>query len=386
MKKILILAAAIFLFFGLKTEARDLNFNGGYGYFYSSLAPYGNWIELESGVLVWHPRGVRVGWAPYRYGQWAWTNDGWYWDSYEPFGYIVYHYGRWYYDDYYGWIWVPDDVWAPAWVEWRYDNDYIGWAPLPPYASFSVNLGLHFSLNFITPYRHWHFIKYRYICEPYVYRHFVGSQHVHGIFIKTKYKTDYGYKGGRVINRGVDVSYIRNMGGVKIRERNINKVDNPRDLSPGKVGRDGDVRTYIPSRDELSRNGVRDMKVIRAERRSSLDVERMNIGRSRDVSPREGEAIRERDTRKEEIRKNEAPEVRQRPEIRNEVRRENPVVKPRENVKRQEPVRRDKVDTKRQNKEPERGVRKERKENNDKPARKVERKNEPKRDPRQSRR
>jgi len=27
---------------------------------------------------------------------------------------------------------MPDDVWGPAWVEWRYDDEYIGWAPLRP--------------------------------------------------------------------------------------------------------------------------------------------------------------------------------------------------------------------------------------------------------------
>ena len=31
-----------------------------------------------------------------------------------------------------GWFWIPGDEWAPAWVDWRYSNDYVGWAPLPP--------------------------------------------------------------------------------------------------------------------------------------------------------------------------------------------------------------------------------------------------------------
>lgn len=443
MKKIIIIAAAVLLLTAIKTNARELNYNGGYGYFYSSLAPYGSWIELETGLTVWHPRGVRTDWSPYRYGQWAWTNDGWYWDSYEPFGYIVYHYGRWYYDDYYGWIWVPDDVWGPSWVEWRYNNDYIGWAPLPPYASFSVNLGLHFSINFVTPYRHWHFIRYRYICEPNVYRHFAGHRHVHGIFLKTKYKTNYIYKGGRVINRGVDVSYIRNKSGTRIRERNINRVNNPRDLMPGKTGRDGNIRAYIPDRTELSRGGSRDIKILRGDRRSSLETDRMKIGRSdeygrtnmdrtrngdvRRENPemRDNPRIRERTDNRNEIRR-ESPVDRQREDLRrqepnsrermdnkreygeqdrsvqkenpwlrdnsrinertdnrNEIRRENPVDRQRENVRRQEPNRRERVDNKRQYREPDRSVRKE---NNRSSGRKTERKSRPEREPRQRRR
>ncbi|MCX7916289.1 MAG: hypothetical protein N3A53_08330, partial [Verrucomicrobiae bacterium] len=50
----------------------------------------------------------------------------------EPFGWAVFHYGRWYYDDYYGWIWIPDRIWGPAWVEWRETETYVGWAPLLP--------------------------------------------------------------------------------------------------------------------------------------------------------------------------------------------------------------------------------------------------------------
>src|SRR3977135_729720 len=44
-----------------------------------------------------------------------------------------------------GWVWVPGDQWAPAWVSWRQtdDEDYVGWAPLPPEASVTVSVGVH---------------------------------------------------------------------------------------------------------------------------------------------------------------------------------------------------------------------------------------------------
>ena len=59
---------------------------------------------------------------------------GWYWDSYEPFAWAVYHYGRWGFDPAYNWYWVPGDTWSPAWVQWRYGDQYVGWAPEPPHA------------------------------------------------------------------------------------------------------------------------------------------------------------------------------------------------------------------------------------------------------------
>ena len=31
--------------------------------------------------------------------------------------------GRWFFDDSYGWVWVPGSEWAPAWVAWRYGDN-----------------------------------------------------------------------------------------------------------------------------------------------------------------------------------------------------------------------------------------------------------------------
>jgi hypothetical protein len=40
-----------------------------------------------------------------------------------------------------GWVWVPDYEWGPAWVSWRSNDDYIGWAPLPPEATWDYDTG-----------------------------------------------------------------------------------------------------------------------------------------------------------------------------------------------------------------------------------------------------
>ena len=61
--------------------------------------------------------------------------------SYEDFGGIVYHYGRWVKVEDEGWCWKPDYEWAPAWVSWRNSDDYVGWAPLPPEARWERDRG-----------------------------------------------------------------------------------------------------------------------------------------------------------------------------------------------------------------------------------------------------
>jgi hypothetical protein len=95
------------------------------------LRGYGNWIDVAPYGRVWQPIGP-IDWRPYLTGQWIWTDRGWMWDSDEPYGWVVYHYGYWTTMGAVGWVWVPDYEWSPARVRWYTDGEYIGWAPIPP--------------------------------------------------------------------------------------------------------------------------------------------------------------------------------------------------------------------------------------------------------------
>ena len=113
-----------------------------FSYFYESLAPYGDWVDVERYGYCWQPRGVAADWRPYTDGYWSYTDAGWTWVSYEDFGSITYHYGRWVRLEDTGWVWRPDFEWGPAWVSWRQSDDYVGWAPLPPEATFDPDSGI----------------------------------------------------------------------------------------------------------------------------------------------------------------------------------------------------------------------------------------------------
>ena len=102
--------------------------------FYEPLAAYGRWVVVGSYGRVWVPARVEPGWRPYSNGYWERTDAGWYWASEEPWGWATYHYGRWDFHASYGWVWVPQTQWAPAWVSWREGGGYVGWAPLRPNA------------------------------------------------------------------------------------------------------------------------------------------------------------------------------------------------------------------------------------------------------------
>ncbi len=92
------------------------------------LADHGDWYPEQDYGYVWYPR-VEVGWAPYTYGHWGYTNYGNTWISSEPWGWAPYHYGRWGFG-HRGWYWIPGATWGPAWVSFAIGPTWVGWGPL----------------------------------------------------------------------------------------------------------------------------------------------------------------------------------------------------------------------------------------------------------------
>jgi hypothetical protein len=102
-----------------------------YRIFYDALQGYGDWVLIEPYGYLFRPRTTFMDWRPYQSGFWAPTDAyGWVWISDEPFGWATYHYGRWAHDEFQGWVWQPGTVWAPAWVDWRANDQYVGWSPM----------------------------------------------------------------------------------------------------------------------------------------------------------------------------------------------------------------------------------------------------------------
>ena len=94
------------------------------------LARFGTWIDVEPYGMVWQP-SVSPDWQPFSLGHWIWTDEGWAWVSYEPYGWLVYHYGNWDYRSDIGWFWIEGADWSPAPVQWMNYDGYCAWAPLP---------------------------------------------------------------------------------------------------------------------------------------------------------------------------------------------------------------------------------------------------------------
>jgi hypothetical protein len=108
---------------------------------YEDLDEYGRWHSEEGYGQVWTPVGVPYGWAPYRFGHWAYVWPwGWTWVEDEPWGFAPFHYGRWAFVGG-GWCWVPGPVavapvYSPALVVFVGGGPAfgagVGWFPLAP--------------------------------------------------------------------------------------------------------------------------------------------------------------------------------------------------------------------------------------------------------------
>ncbi len=114
---------------------------------YEDLDRNGSWSDDADYGHVWAPTHVVAGWAPYRYGRWAWVEPyGWTWIDDAPWGFAPFHYGRWAYVRE-RWVWAPGiirrrPVYAPALVVFvggssfqgdRYgDRGSVAWFPLGP--------------------------------------------------------------------------------------------------------------------------------------------------------------------------------------------------------------------------------------------------------------
>src|SRR5437764_1144791 len=210
----------------------------GYSTFYTKLEPHGAWLETSDYGYVWQPREAESSrsWRPYTNGRWIYTDAGWTWISEEPFGWATYHYGRWTRLRGIGWVWVPGNEWAPAWVSWRKSSDYVGWAPLPPEARFDQRTGIHnWSDNYydVGPDQYC-FVASREFGAPRVEQTLLPAERNVTIVNQTTNVTNITYKNTTIVNEGPNYDEMRSISREPVQryrlERNVNV-----DLSVGQA-------------------------------------------------------------------------------------------------------------------------------------------------------
>jgi len=119
--------------------------------FHPALDAHGTCTEDPTYGTVWTPSTAETGpgFVPYvSGGHWVYGDD-YAWSSDYTWGWAPFHYGRWVHLEARGWSWIPGRDYAPAWVEWRRGDAYVGWSPAPPL--FAWRGGVAVTLGFAPP-------------------------------------------------------------------------------------------------------------------------------------------------------------------------------------------------------------------------------------------
>ncbi len=175
---------------------------------YNYLAPYGTWVRLDPYGYVWRPRHMGYRWRPYSEGHWVWTDDGWMWIDDAEWGWIPFHYGRWGWDDDFGWYWVPGPVWGPAWVTWRWNDMYMGWAPIPPGVDFRAGTDFA-SVAVSVPTRFWVFVGGSHFLDDDVRGAVLPYERNTTIVNYTVAPSRVAFRGSTYMNEGAGIDAVR---------------------------------------------------------------------------------------------------------------------------------------------------------------------------------
>jgi len=225
------------------TESYD---NYDSAYFYNELEPYGVWVSYRPYGYVWIPRNVGYAWRPYTTGHWVWTDYGWSWVSLEPWGWIPFHYGRWGFNQGLGWFWVPDTVWGPAWVAWRWGDAHVGWAPLPPGAVYMPGRGFE-RHQWDIPGHYWNFVRGRDFMDHRIDRWVLPAERNVTIINLTRFEVNIDERDRHVFDRGVDIDTVR-----RWTNRPVDQYSLKDATRPGPAREEG--RSLVVTRPTIKRN------------------------------------------------------------------------------------------------------------------------------------
>ncbi len=254
---------------------------------YNYLAIYGNWVYMQPYGYVWTPRNMGYQWRPYSNGHWVMTEYGWTWIAYEPWGSIPFHYGRWGYDDYMGWYWVPGTTWGPAWVSWRGNDQYTGWAPLQP--GIEIRVGMDFgSLSINIPLRSWNFLQTSHFMDSDVNRYSLPYERNSTLFNYTNDRNNYGFRNDRIYNGGIGVDIVQ-----RATRRNVTQYRIQDARRPGAARLAGrDLQIYRPNlrvkagakprvflNQDQARTELAPVKIFDPKQQESLNVQETNVRR-----------------------------------------------------------------------------------------------------------
>ena len=174
---------------------------------YEDLDEYGGWRPVPEYGTVWFPHVSVVGWAPYRYGHWAWVSPwGWTWIDDAPWGFAPFHYGRWVFaGGGWGWVPCPPPVVAVAYVRPVYAPALVAWVGGPHFAAgvaFGGGIGVGVNVGWFPLGPREVYVPSYHVSRTYINNVNISNTTVNQTVINNYYNTT-------VVNKNVTVNNMR---------------------------------------------------------------------------------------------------------------------------------------------------------------------------------
>jgi len=160
----------------------------------------------------------------------------------ERWGWAVYQYGRWVHTVEYGWVWVPDDLWGPAWVDWRYGKGHVGWAPMPPEKRWRGGAFVSVRIDLSAPryQRNWVFVSEETFVRGNIRARRKPPSHHAAMLQASTRVTNYASVNGRIVNRSLDIRQLSVATKIRIRPASVTLAD-----SHARVGAQGRGKGHV---------------------------------------------------------------------------------------------------------------------------------------------
>ncbi|HXY00196.1 MAG TPA: DUF6600 domain-containing protein [Candidatus Limnocylindrales bacterium] len=174
---------------------------------YEDLDDYGGWRPVPEYGTIWFPHVTVVGWAPYRFGHWAWVSPwGWTWVDDAPWGFAPFHYGRWVFvGGAWGWVPCPPRAVGVAYVRPVYAPALVAWVGGPHFAAgiaFGGGVGIGVNVGWFPLGPREVFVPSYRVSRTYINNVNISNTTVNQTVINNYYNTT-------VVNKNVTVNNVR---------------------------------------------------------------------------------------------------------------------------------------------------------------------------------
>jgi len=211
------------------------------------------------------------------------------------------------YDDYYGWFWIPDNMWGPAWVTWRTSPGYYGWAPLGP--NISINIVIVGGYN--PPPHYWVFLPDNYMGHDDI-NHYYGPRKNNQVYIDNSTVINNTY-----VDNNTRTTYIagpRKEDVQKVTGARVKPVEIVENSKPGQSLENDQFKIYRPV---ISKSDSKDERPAKISDRKDIKP----VSERKAIDTKIGEEPRKEPV----IEKPAQKDIRQKQNVPNDLERKEPV-------------------------------------------------------------